>query len=261
MDFSIRLEPSSCGFAMMLPQCSHITRKRGVYYYRRRLPRHLTREVTLSLRTRSFREAQWLAAKLDREFRKLMLSVKKYEKPEDIQRIAREYLKSRLEHDMEVRIGSPHVGVYSRSKEPGRIVADDLEWIEGELLGARARLRERLYEHERETIDYVMQNRGVPAEQRNALAHALYQADVEFWEAVIERTKGNQYAKPPMLLPLEPAQSNGVTAPEPAIGPLLSESCQASSITWRGTRNGAVRRWRRIRPAMQCSRNAAAIFP
>src|SRR5262249_23112699 len=157
------------------PQCSHITRKRGVYYYRRRLPRHPSREVTLSLRTRSFREAQWLAVTLDREFRKIMSSVKKYEKPEDIQRIARDYLKSRLEHDMEVRIASPGVGVYSRSTDPGRVVADDLEWIEGELLGARARLRERLYDHERPKIDDVMACHGVPPEQRNALALALFQ--------------------------------------------------------------------------------------
>jgi hypothetical protein len=62
-----------------------------------------------------------------------MSSVKKYEKPEDIQRITRDYLRSKLEHDMEVRIASQHIGVYSRSKEPGQIVADDLEWIEGEL--------------------------------------------------------------------------------------------------------------------------------
>jgi hypothetical protein len=208
----------------MLPQCSHITRKRGVYYYRRRLPRHPTRDVTLSLRTRSFREAQWLAAILDREFRKVMTSVKKYEKPEDIQRIARDYLKGRLEHDMAVRIASPHIGAYSRSTDPGHIVADDLEWIEGELLGARARLRERLYDHERHTIDGVMEYHAVPAEQRNALAHALYHADVEFWETVIERTKGNPYAEPPMLRSSEPVLSNGVAAPLIApTGPLFSE--------------------------------------
>jgi hypothetical protein len=99
-----------------------------------------------------------------------------------------------------VRIASPHAGVYSRSTEPGRIVADDLEWLEYELLGARARLRERLYDHERHTIDGVIDYHGVPPEQRNALAHALYQADVEFWETVVERTKGNPYAEPPMLL-------------------------------------------------------------
>ena len=90
MDFSLQLDAASWDLVMMLPQCSHITRKRGVYYYRRRLPGDAKREITVSLRTRMFREAQWLAAKLDQEFRKVMSSVKKYEKPEDIQRIARE---------------------------------------------------------------------------------------------------------------------------------------------------------------------------
>jgi hypothetical protein len=48
----------------MLPQCSHITRKRGVYYFRKRLPLSRGREVAISLRTRCFRLAQYLAEKL-----------------------------------------------------------------------------------------------------------------------------------------------------------------------------------------------------
>jgi len=69
---------------MMFPQCSHITRKRGIYHYRRRLPAHPTRELTLSLRTRCFREAEWLAAKLDEVFTTIMSSLKKGEQPADI---------------------------------------------------------------------------------------------------------------------------------------------------------------------------------
>jgi len=65
MDFSLQLDAASWDLVMMLPQCSHITRKRGVYYYRRRLPGDAKREIAVSLRTRMFREAQWLAAKLD----------------------------------------------------------------------------------------------------------------------------------------------------------------------------------------------------
>jgi hypothetical protein len=232
VDFSIRLDLSSSDLAIMLPQCSHITRKRGVYYYRRRLPQHPTRELTLSLRTRSFREAQWLAAKLDEEFTVIMSSVKNHEQPADIQRIAREYLKSRLETDMELRVDSPHVGVYSRSTEPGQIVADDLEWVEGELLGARARLRDRLYDHEWRVIDGVMEHYGVPQHQRNALAHAIYQADVAFWETVIQRTKGNFTPEPNWLQSIPSVEMNGAAvggpspsptpAPTAASGPLFS---------------------------------------
>jgi hypothetical protein len=90
-----------------------MTRKRGVYYYRRRVPQHPTREVTLSLRTRSFREAQWLAVKLDQEFRKVIASVSKNRNPAEIQRIARDYLKDKLEHDMEQRESSPHRPIYA----------------------------------------------------------------------------------------------------------------------------------------------------
>jgi hypothetical protein len=119
---------------MMLPQCSHITRKRGVYYYRRRLPGFAKGEVAVSLRTRSFREAQWFAARLDHEFGRIIASVNKNKKTSDIQRIARDYLRSKLAFDMERRVASPNSPVYdvgfdprdSRQSQPGGEVADRL---------------------------------------------------------------------------------------------------------------------------------------
>ncbi len=51
----------------MLPQCSHMTRKRGDYY-RRRLPNPHKGELALSLLTRRYREAEHLAALLDLTF-------------------------------------------------------------------------------------------------------------------------------------------------------------------------------------------------
>jgi hypothetical protein len=59
----------------MLPRCSHITRKRGVFYYRRSIPKTPNGEVVLSLRTRVFRVAECLADGLDQEFRKLIQGV------------------------------------------------------------------------------------------------------------------------------------------------------------------------------------------
>src|SRR5215470_2659522 len=109
-----------------------------------------------------FREAQWLAARLDAEFARIIVSVKDNTKTPDIPRIAREYLKSKLEQDMDERAASPHIGVCGRSAEPGRIVADDLEWIDGELETARTGLRERLYEHQRPLIDWVMEHTRYP---------------------------------------------------------------------------------------------------
>lgn len=74
---------------MALPQCSHISRKRGVYYYRRRLGCGLSGEVTVSLRTTTFREAEWLARQLDDEFRGLIGRVKDNNKNADIPHIVR----------------------------------------------------------------------------------------------------------------------------------------------------------------------------
>src|SRR5262245_42201140 len=195
----------------MLPLCSHITRKRGIYYYRRRLPGHPKGEVALSLRTRVFREAQWLAAKLDLEFGRIIASVKDDTKTPDIHRIAREYLKAKLDGDMEYRAASPHIGVYSRSAEPGRIMADDLEWIDGELQTARTELHERLYEHQRPLIDWVIEENAIPAELRGAVAHAILRANVAFWETVRERTLGNFSYEPrdfEEAQPLPPGVSN-----------------------------------------------------
>jgi Domain of unknown function (DUF6538) len=145
---------------MMLPQCSHITRKRGVYYYRRRLPGATKSEIALSLRTRMFREAQWVAAKLDQGFREVIAKVSKSERAGDIQRIAREYLKNKLRHDMEQREASSHRAVYNVYSEPGRSSTGDLEWVEAELETAKTELRERLYDHQRPLIDEIMEDVG-----------------------------------------------------------------------------------------------------
>ena len=164
----------------MLPQCSHISRKRGIYYYRRRLPCGANGEVTLSLRTRVYREAQWLAAKLDIEFGRIIASVKDDTKAPDIQRIAREYLKRKLEDDMEQRGASPHRPVYNMYWETGAASAADLEWVEVELQTARTELRERLYDHQRPLIDWIMEHNAIPQELRGAVAHAIFQANVAF---------------------------------------------------------------------------------
>lgn len=60
----------------MLPHCE----KRGVYYYRRRIPKCPNREVALSLHTRMFRVAEGLATELDQEFRRLTEEVTTDEK-------------------------------------------------------------------------------------------------------------------------------------------------------------------------------------
>ena len=91
----------------MLPRCSHITKKRGVYYYRRRIPKSPGSEVALSLRTRVFRVAEYLAVGLDQELRRLTHDVTTDNKT-DLAAILRDYLKSHLASDMERRIETPN---------------------------------------------------------------------------------------------------------------------------------------------------------
>jgi hypothetical protein len=128
----------------MLPQCSHITKKRGVYYYRRRIPNSPDSEVALSLQTRLFRVAEYLATRLDQEFRRLTHDVTTDDKI-DLTAILRNYLKRGLAHDMQQRVETPHAPMFGVA-EPGRSHASvDLEWIEIELATARGELAGRLF--------------------------------------------------------------------------------------------------------------------
>jgi hypothetical protein len=122
----------------------------GVYYYRRRMPWRSKGELTPSLRTRSFREAQWLATGLDRELLRATADVSETtEGKPDLQRIARDYLKRKLECDMERRHASPHRPVYNTPDDDGASSVADLGWVGVELQTARTELRERLYDHQR----------------------------------------------------------------------------------------------------------------
>jgi Domain of unknown function (DUF6538) len=202
----------------MLPQCSHITKKRGVYYYRRRIPKSPGREVALSLRTRVFRVAECLATGLDQEFERLTQGVTIDDKA-DLTAILRNYLKRRLDFDMKRRAETPHEPMFGPA-EPGRSHASvDLEWIEGQLAQARSELAGRLYDHQRPLIDDLMEDHNVPEQYRNALAHGLLQANVELWETVRDRTLG----KFPSLRD-EPLRVSSPPAAKVPTGPSFSEA-------------------------------------
>ena len=190
MVFSARFTPLSRDFAKMLPQCSHITRKRGVYYYRRRLPFRLSGELTLSLRTSVYREAEWLAQQLDQEFRRTVERVNETYKKTDIPRILRLYLKQRLDHDMAQRAAASRKPAFPVVGTPRGAAVEDLAWVETELRTAKHELAERLYDHQRPLIDEVMEAHDVPPEHRDAIAHGILRANVELWEAIRRRTLG-----------------------------------------------------------------------
>ena len=114
----------------MRPQCTHITRKRSVFYYRRRLPLPATGEVSLSLRTRSFREAEHRAGWLDSKFREALERMTHATAIADILRI---HLAESLERDrqqqIQTRSGRP-VYALQRSGPFSDPIDDDLNVLE-----------------------------------------------------------------------------------------------------------------------------------
>lgn len=132
-----------------LPQCSHIglrpgrvevahlTRRRGIYCWRRRLPARLGGEVSLSLGTRGFRMAEYLAAMLDGEFVRVVATVTP--PPPQLRSILRAYYDERLAADTQQRLAAtPGKPVYGgRVTEEADEVDADLEGVADALGDAR----------------------------------------------------------------------------------------------------------------------------
>ncbi len=126
----------------MFPQCSHITRKRGIFTYRRRLPRPLSGEVTLSLGTRSFWLAQAMAEALDQAFDAFLRS---HPMNAALKNILRHYLEEQLEElrlrHLRTPAGQP---VYATGLNGHRSALEaDLATIDSELAQLRTNLHNR----------------------------------------------------------------------------------------------------------------------
>jgi hypothetical protein len=79
---------------------SHLSRKNVVYYYRRLLPPHLGTDVALSLGTRNYRKAEYLAAASDTSFRHAVQTAKS---TDDLRSVLRKYIDDILAEDMRMR--------------------------------------------------------------------------------------------------------------------------------------------------------------
>ena len=213
----------------MLPQCSHkcshITRKRGVYYYRRRLPKPFFGEIAVSLHTKAFLEAAWLSQRLDSAFERALRGMTETSnKRADIAEIAKQYLRESLEHDMLVRqrqAGQPPATGWFKWESSVDAVDLELDAAKAVLAGRKpAGLKI-------DQIDWMMDTYKVPQEQRQELTFAILRADVAKWETIRKRTLGelDGFQDGPTAAttrsPTEPNTSNALPA---VTGRLLSES-------------------------------------
>lgn len=214
----------------MLPQCSHkcshITRKRGIYYYRRRLPKPFFGEIAISLHTKDFLQADWLSQRLDSVFERVLLRMTdSSDHRTDIAEIAKQYLRDSLASDLLVRQRqagqAPPTGWYKW--------ASSIDAVELELDAAKEALAGRKVPRRVDAngfIDWLMEKHEVPREQRGELTLAILRADVAYWETIRKRTLGEPGGfedDQSVAANAPPVAANGSNALPASTGPLFSE--------------------------------------
>lgn len=166
----------------MFPQCSHITRKRRVFTYRRRLPRPLSGEVTLSLGTTSFWLAQAMVEALDHAFDRffqlpLMSTF-------DIKGALRTYLRDELRQLRDKHLATPpdravHATEVPYPHDRRTIREADYNAIKWQMRGLQKHLRERNVGAYDLVADDLARGHALTPEQRIEFALGLIQADIQ----------------------------------------------------------------------------------
>ncbi len=206
-----------------LPQCSHITRKRLVYYYRRRLPGAGRLEVAVSLRTQSFREAEHRAALLNRGFDDAWRKARAMNPPDKVQEILRQELTRRLEDDIKRRLKrGPGAPVYAYWWEPG----DDLTPLEADLKELRNTISG--YDHAlatnqpdpttRDMAEELAERHNLPADSLGRLTLGLLEVALRAFKTIEKRTLG--------LEPLVFGNADAANQAAPASAPAAPASVQ-----------------------------------
>lgn len=171
----------------MYPQCSHIARKRQVYYYRRRVPCPGVGEVTLSLRTRNFREAQHLASVLDLRFLAFIAEPAGMTIADNVRRVLAEELQRTLANSLRklraTPAGASFYGVDDESWSHG----DDLKFAESEVKQQRHEIKHRyLSPSFEEWAESLIEKHGLPASVLPDLAFDLAQVRLQRLEKELE---------------------------------------------------------------------------
>ncbi len=215
----------------MLPQCSHITRKRGLYAYRRRLPPILGGEITLSLGTRCYRTAEAAASILNSAFEAFFFQTQSMSDPQ-IKNALRDYLREALQKLRTKHLTTPMGnGVHASPWEEGQSPWDaDLAAIEHQIRQMRRDIVRRDIRSVEDIADRLRP--GLSAPQRVELALGILQAHVQLLSKSREwLTSGlteeidlsEQADQLTNSIALPPSDLNQVAQAPTEIGPRLSE--------------------------------------
>ncbi len=217
---------------MTLTQCSHIARKRGVYYFRRRLPHPHRGDVALSLSTRNFRTAEYLAELLASAFEELVAHSMS---TLDLQPILSEYLRERLAFARSKLLKTPYGRAAFNSSADRYASPVDADVAAAEHMIEQ--FKEDLRKRDGRSIEPVMKRladaKGVPEDQHHELSLGMLQASLQVQEQMLIWLRNGVTAPidpshpPPALIARPENSPKAAKSPEPKspkdASPLLSE--------------------------------------
>ena len=209
------------------PHGSHIGRKRGTYYYRRRLPGMAGGEVCLSLRTRRFREAEHSAALLDEAFDDALCRARaNVTDPVDLNSILRDYLRQFLDADLERRMerpaGSPVYGWWWQQGDPGTALEADLQAIRQARESLGRDLAENSPKEMEEYAEQLIRQHGLPDQLLRPLTYGLIEAAIRGWDVAERRSLGIEplvFTPEPELAPTSLPRASNTSGDNPTSKP------------------------------------------
>ena len=186
------------------PPCSHLACKRGVFHYRRKLPKTHGGELTLALRTVNYREAAYRVGLLDRLFNRVL---RRQSNMVDLKAILRQQLAEALAADLDQHLSArPWHTVYLKGPhlDDDRTPVDaDLDFIDGWLEDAQEQLVHRDTSLVAKDAAELSERYGIPIEQHRDLALGLLQIHIQMLEAGRQRLlRGAVVTLPPRNVPL-----------------------------------------------------------
>jgi hypothetical protein len=200
----------------MLPQCSHITRKRGVHYYRRRFPIPFEGEVALSLKTSNYRLAEYAAQNLNQRFREFftVLPMPAF----DLQAALRAYLRDHLTALREKHLLTPHRQPVHLAAGPGRDHEADLGGIDHQLRQLRSDIRQRDVRPVANIVDQLAGNAVLTDAERVELGLGVLQAHVQLLE------QSRKWLTEGLVAPFDLSEQAEPTVSPPAVPALAPTS-------------------------------------